>query len=243
MRPTSSTPGRTLPRTIGAGRQRGFLRRALRFLLWAGLAYYTALALLLVVFRWIDPPTTAVRLERRAEALFRPGRYVERWRPVPLSRISPQLRHAVIAAEDGNFYRHWGFDFDQIEIAVTEDLMERGRLRGASTISQQLVKNLFLSTRGSFARKVLEVPLVLLAELLLGKDRILEIYLNQVEWGPGVFGAEAASEFHYRTSARALSRQQATRLAAVLPSPLRRRPARMNRYSAVIDERMRAYGW
>ncbi len=162
---------------------------------------------------------------------------------MPLSRISPHLRYAVVAAEDGNFYRHWGFDFGQIEIAVKEDFMERGRLRGASTISQQLVKNLFLGTRGSFVRKALEVPLVPLAELLLGKDRILEIYLNQVEWGPGVFGAEAAAQFHYRTSARTLSRQQATRLAAVLPSPLRRRPARMNRYSAIIDERMRAYGW
>lgn len=243
MRPKPSTPGRMLPRKIGAGRQRGFLRRALRFLLWAALAYFASLALLLVAFRWIDPPTTALRLERRAEALFRPGRYVERWHPVPLSRISPHLRYAVVAAEDGNFYRHWGFDFGQIEIAVKEDFMERGRLRGASTISQQLVKNLFLGTRGSFVRKALEVPLVPLAELLLGKDRILEIYLNQVEWGPGVFGAEAAAQFHYRTSARTLSRQQATRLAAVLPSPLRRRPARMNRYSAIIDERMRAYGW
>lgn len=243
MRPKSGNPGQTPSRKIGAGRHRGFLRRALRFLLWTGLAYYAAMALLLVAFRWIDPPTTALRLERRAEALFRPGRYAEQWHPVLLSRISPHLRHAVIAAEDGNFYRHWGFDFDQIEIAVKEDFLERGRLRGASTITQQLVKNLFLGTRGSFARKVLEAPLVPLAELLLGKDRILEIYLNQVEWGPAVFGAEAAAEFHYRTSARALSRQQATRLAAVLPSPLRRRPARMNRYSAAIDERMRAHGW
>lgn len=234
---------RNTTHTRRAGGRCGFLRRLGRCLLWAALAFYVAVALSLAVFRWIDPPTTAVRLQRRVEALFRPGKYIERWDPVPLSQISPNLQHAVIAAEDGNFYRHWGFDFDQIEIAVTEDWMEKGRMRGASTISQQLVKNLFLTTRGSFVRKAVEVTLVPLAELLLGKDRILEIYLNQVEWGPGVFGAEAAAQFHYRTSVRKLGREQAIRLAAILPSPLRRRPGRMNRYSSTIDERMRAHGW
>lgn len=243
MRPKPTTPASGPTRKSGFGRGRGLLRRALWILLWTALAFYATVAILLAAFRWMDPPTTALRLERRIESLFRPGKYVERWEPLPLSQISPHLRHAVIAAEDGNFYRHWGFDFDQIEIAVKEDWMERGRLRGASTLSQQLVKNLFLGTRGSFVRKAIEVPLVPLAELLLGKDRILEIYLNQAEWGPGVFGVEAAAEFHYRTSARRLNRRQATRLAAVLPSPLRRRPDRMNRYSAIIDERMRAHGW
>lgn len=204
---------------------------------------YAFVALSLLVFRWVQPPITAVRLQRRVEAAFRPGKYQEQWKPVPLSRISPHLQHAVIAAEDGNFYRHWGFDFQQIEIAVKEDLLEEGRLRGASTLSQQLVKNLYLTTRGSFLRKGVEVTLVPFAEILLGKDRILEIYLNQAEWGPGIFGAEAAAQFHYRTPAARLSREQAARLAAILPSPLRRRPARMNRYSAVILERMRAYGW
>lgn len=241
LKPTANA--RKPARKAASGSGRSWPRRALLLLLWAAAAFYLSVAFLLLVFRWVDPPTTAVRLERRIEALSRPGKYIERCEPVPLSQISPHLRHAVIAAEDGNFYRHWGFDFDQIDIAVKEDWMERGRLRGASTISQQLVKNLFLSTRGSFVRKGIEITLVPLAELLLGKERILEIYLNQAEWGPGVFGAEAAAEFHYRTSARRLSRQQAIRLAAVLPSPLRRRPGRMNRYSAIIDERMRAHGW
>lgn len=243
MRPKLATVARRSDPNGRAGGRRGFLLRILRPLLWVILAFYVAVALLLVAFRWIDPPTTAVRLERRYEAYFRPGTYVERWNPVPLSQISPYLQHAVIAAEDGNFYRHWGFDFDQIEIAVKGDWMERGRLRGASTLSQQLVKNLFLTIRGSFVRKGVEATLVPLAELLLGKNRILEIYLNQVEWGPGVFGAEAAAQFHYRTSARRLSREQAIRLAAVLPAPLRRRPFRMNRYSETIDERMRSQHW
>lgn len=237
-KPASSVAPRKAKRASG-----GWFRRLLRALLWAVLAFYVAVALSLVAFRWIDPPTTAVRLQRRVEALFRPGRYVERWRPVPLARISPHLQHAVVAAEDGNFYRHWGFDFEQIEIAVREDLLEEGRLRGASTISQQLVKNLFLGTRGSFLRKGVEATLVPIAELALGKRRILEIYLNQIEWGPGVFGAEAAAQHHYRVPASKLSRDQAARLAAVLPSPLRRRPARMNRYSGIIRERMRAQDW
>ncbi len=197
----------------------------------------------LLVLRFVDPPTTVLRLQRRLEAASRPGRYLEHWQPVPLSQISPHLRHAVVAAEDANFYQHWGFDFEQLEIAVTEDFLEDGRLRGASTLTQQLVKNLFLSTRGSFFRKAAEVALVPPAELALGKDRILEIYLNQVEWGPGIFGAEAAARYHYKTSARRLSRDQAARLAAILPAPRRRRPARMNRYSQIIQRRMDILGW
>jgi monofunctional biosynthetic peptidoglycan transglycosylase len=115
--------------------------------------------------------------------------------------------------------------------------------RGASTITQQLVKNLFLTTRGSYLRKVAEVPLALLAELILSKDRILELYLNVVEWGPGVFGAEAAARHHYHTSSAALSRDQAARLAACLPSPRRWRPQQMDRYSNIILQRMRRMGY
>lgn len=223
--------------------KRSWRSRLLRLLLWVFLLGYGWVAGTLLLFRWVQPPTTAVRLQRRVEAAFRPGTYREQWRPVPLARISPHLQHAVLAAEDGNFYRHWGFDFEQLEIAVKEDLLEEGRLRGASTLTQQLVKNIYLTTRGSFVRKGIEATLVPFAEGLLGKDRILEIYLNQAEWGPGVFGAEAAAQFHYRTSAARLTREQAARLAAILPSPLRRRPARMNRYSAIILQRMQAYGW
>ena len=206
-------------------------------------AAYAFASLLLLLFRFADPPTTAVRLERRIEALSRPGRYLERCAPLPLSRISPHLQHAVIAAEDGNFYRHFGFDFQQIEIAITEDLMEEGRMRGASTLTQQLVKNLFLSTRGSFVRKAAEAALTPAAELTLGKNRILELYLNNAEFGPGVFGAEAAARYHYRVPASRLTREQAARLAAILPAPRRRKPARMNRYSEIILRRMALLGW
>ena len=199
-------------------------------------------ALLLVAFRWIDPPTTAVQTERRLQSWIHHTSYRKRYKFVPLSQISPYLQHAVIAAEDARFYQHHGFDWNQIQIAAEEDL-EGGRLRGASTLTQQLVKNLFFGTSRSILRKGAEATLVPVAELVLGKQRILEIYLNVVEWGPGVYGAESASEYYYRTSARNIGREQAAQLAAVLPAPLKRRPERMNHYAAIILERMRQMGW
>ena len=122
--------------------------------------------------------------------------------------------------------------------------MERVRLgRGGSTISQQLVKNLFLTTHRSLVRKALEFTLVPLAEIILPKERILELYLNVIEWGPGVYGAEAASQHHYGVSVTQVNRQQAARLAACIPSPLTREPNRVNRYSREILSRMTSRGW
>src|SRR5262249_37960688 len=150
--------------------------------------------------------------------------------------------HAVVAAEDSRFYQHHGIDWDAIELAAEEDMAGK-RMRGGSTLTQQLVKNLFFGTGRSFLRKGAEFTLVPVAELVLGKRRILELYLNVVEWGAGVYGAESASRYYYRTSARNLERQQSAQLAAILPLPLKRRPDRMSRYSAVILERMRQVGW
>jgi monofunctional biosynthetic peptidoglycan transglycosylase len=199
-------------------------------------------ALTLVVARWIDPPTTAVHIERRLQAWINHKPYRERYTFVPLGQISPDLQHAVIAAEDARFYQHHGFDWHQIQIDAEGDL-EGGRTRGASTLTQQLVKNLFFGTGRSILRKGAEFTLVPVAELVLGKRRILELYLNVVEWGPAIYGAESASRYYYKTSARNIDREQAARLAAILPSPLRRRPERMNRYSTIILERMRQMGW
>jgi len=197
---------------------------------------------MLVAARWIDPPTTAVHMERRLQAWMHHRPYHERYEFVPLSQISPDFQHAVIAAEDARFYQHHGFDWGAMEIAAEDD-MEGGRLRGGSTITQQLVKNLFFGTGRSILRKGAEFTLVPVAELVLGKRRILELYLNVVEWGPGVYGAESACRYYYRTSARNIGREEAARLAAILPSPLRRRPERMNHYSELIQERMRRMGW
>ncbi len=217
--------------------------RTLAQLLGLGVALLWLLAaLMLVAARWIDPPTTAVHMERHLQAWMRHTPYHERYTFIPLSQISPELQHAVIAAEDARFYQHHGFDWHEIQIAADED-MEGGRSRGASTLTQQLVKNLFFGTGRSIVRKGVEATLVPVAELVLGKERILEIYLNVVEWGPGVYGAEAACRYHYGVSARNIDRDEAARLAAVLPAPLKRRPERMNGYSALILERMRQMGW
>jgi monofunctional biosynthetic peptidoglycan transglycosylase len=199
-------------------------------------------ALLLVAARWIDPPTTAVHIERRLQAWIHRKPYRQRYTFVPLSQISPDFQHAVIAAEDARFYQHHGFDWHQIQIAAEDD-MEGGRSRGASTITQQLVKNLLFGTGRSVLRKGAEFTLVPVAEFVLGKQRILELYLNVVEWGPGIYGAESACRTYDGISARNIGREQSARLAAILPAPLKRRPDRMNRYSALILERMRQMGW
>jgi len=198
--------------------------------------------LILVAARWIDPPTTAVHMERRLQALIRHRPYEKRYKFVALSEIAPDFQHAVIAAEDARFYQHHGFDWHAIEIAAEGD-MEGGRIRGGSTITQQLVKNLFFGTERSILRKGAEFTLVPVAELVLGKRRILELYLNVVEWGTGVYGAESACRFYYQTSARNIDRERSARLAAILPLPLKRRPDHMNHYSELILERMRQVGW
>ncbi len=157
-------------------------------------------ALTLVAARWIDPPTTAVHAERRLQAWVHHAKYQERYEFVSLRQISPEFQHAVIAAEDGQFYQHHGFDWHAMEIAAEGD-MEGAKLRGGSTITQQLVKNLFFGTGRSILRKGAEFTLVPVAEFVLGKQRILELYLNVVEWGPGVYGAEAASRYWYQAGA------------------------------------------
>ena len=218
------------------------LRSILLWLVIGVVLLWCLAALVLLSARWIDPPTTAVHMQRRLQAWIHSAPYRERYKFIPLREISPNLQHAVIAAEDSRFYEHHGFDWHEIHIAAEDDL-EGERTRGASTITQQLVKNLFFGTGRSFVRKGLEATLVPVAELALGKERILELYMNVVEWGPGVYGAEAAARYHYSTSAAKIERARALRLAAILPAPLKRKPERMTNYAAIIDGRMRQMGW
>lgn len=209
----------------------------------AGLALYAGLALCLVLLKWVNPLTTSVQIQRRMEAWSAHKPYRKRYAPVPLSRISPEFQHAVVAAEDARFSTHGGIDWKEMQKVIDQDL-ENGSLgRGASTITQQLIKNLFLTARRSLLRKGLEFALVPLAEGILGKQRILELYLNVIEWGPGVYGAEAAARYHYNEPASAVGRDQAARLAAIIPNPLKRRPERMSAYSEAIQVRMRQMGW
>jgi monofunctional biosynthetic peptidoglycan transglycosylase len=229
----------THPKTL---LRRGFLRSFVRWLVIGVVLLWWLAALLLVAARWIDPPSTAVHIQRHLQAWIHHTPYHERYKFIPLGQISPDLQHAVVVAEDARFYQHHGFDWHEIQIAADEDL-EGDRTRGASTITQQLVKNLFFGTGRSVLRKGAEVTLVPVAEFVLGKRRILEIYLNVVEWGPGIYGAESAGRYYDGTEARNIRREEAARLAAILPAHLKRRPERMNHYSALILERMQQMGW
>jgi len=222
--------------------RRSSLRSTLRWLVIVVVALWSLAALSLVAMRWIDPPTTAVHMQRRLQAWIHHKPYREQYTFIPLSQISPNLQHAVIAAEDGRFYKHHGFDWQAIQKDAQQD-MEGDRIRGGSTLTQQLVKNLFFGTGRSFLRKGAETTLVPVAELVLGKRRILELYLNVVEWGPGIYGADSACRTYDGVAARNIGREQSARLAAILPAPLKRRPERMNSYSTIILNRMSQVGW
>lgn len=218
------------------------MSRILRYLVLAAVGIYALFACAILLLRWVDPPTTAVQIQRRIEALIAHRPYAKTQFPVPMRDISPPLQHAVVAAEDARFYHHHGFDWTEVQNAM-EESREGIRTRGASTITQQLVKNLFLTTSRSIIRKGVEFTLVPLAELFLGKERILELYLNVIEWGPGIYGAEAAARNYYRIPARSLSREQALQLASIIPNPLRRKPGRFGDYEQIIAGRMAQMGW
>jgi len=219
-------------------------RRILIFVFGVVAAVYLFWTVALFALRVVNPPTTGVQIQRRVESWVRHTPYRKRQTFVPLSKISPELQHAVISAEDGRFYQHHGIDWDETE-KVAQESQEKGELiRGASTIPQQLVKNLFFTTHRNPLRKLLEYTLAPMADRILGKRRELELYLNLVEWGPGgVYGIEEGARYHYHVSAARLDREQAARLAAILPAPRRWRPARMDDYSAIILARMEKAGW
>lgn len=191
--------------------------RSLGRRLWRALIFALLLALalpipFLVAYRFLPPPVTPLMLLRAASGA--PIR--QRW--VPLPRISPWLVRAVVASEDARFCGHHGFDYEEIGAAL--DRFRAGRrLRGASTISQQTAKNLLLWPGGGFLRKGIEAYITVLLELGWSKARILEVYLNVIEWGDGIFGAEAASRRYFGVNSAALTAEQAARLAAMAPNP------------------------
>jgi monofunctional glycosyltransferase len=216
---------------------RSLFRRLLNILLWS----MAGSALLVLLLRWVPPPVTALMVERKIESWVdkRPIDLQRNWRP--WKELPDDLKVAVIAAEDQRFDQHWGFDIAAIRAALAHN-QRGGSLRGASTLSQQVAKNLFLWSDRSWLRKGLETWFTALIELLWPKQRILEVYLNSVEWGDGVFGAEAAAQRHFGVGAPYLSRHQASLLAAVLPNPLARNAGRpsayVNRRAASIRQQM-----
>jgi len=179
---------------------------------------------LTAIYRFVPPPITVLMVQR----LFEGKGLDRRWKP--LSKISPALPRAVIAAEDAHFCEHKGFDFEAMEKALKNNEKRPSRIRGGSTISQQTAKNVFLWPQRSYVRKGLEAYFTVLIETLWGKRRIMEVYLNTVEWGPGVYGAEAAARKNFGVSANKLTTAQAARLAAILPSPLKWRAAKPGPY-------------
>jgi monofunctional glycosyltransferase len=236
-----------MPKEGTSGRRRSPSRRLARWLILGPIlvvaGFIGVCTLATVLYRWVPPPVTTVQLQRSAAMVTSPSSFAfsRSWKRI--DDISPHLRHAVIAAEDNRFYQHRGFDWEEFQKARRQAERTGRPMRGASTISQQLTKNLFLTTHRSYARKGLEYPLTFVAEVVLPKDRILELYLNVVEWGPGVYGAEAAAQYHYGVSASRLTREQSARLAAVLPAPRSRTPSNVGGYAGIIMRRMSQLGY
>ena len=200
------------------------------------LAIMLGLFLSVIAFRFVNPPITPVMVAEKLRGT------TLKYRFVPLGSIARDLPLAVIASEDGRFCNHWGVDWAAVKDAVQE-ARKRGRgFRGASTIPMQTAKNLYLWTDRSYVRKVLEVPLAYLLSIFWPKERVIEVYLNIAQWGPGIFGAEAASQHYFRKSASQLTRREALLLAVSLPAPRLRNPGkpspRMLRMAKAVERRM-----
>jgi len=194
-----------------------------------------------------NPSESALMRQRlnEAEDDGKPLKIVRQW--IPLSRLPKHVVDAIIVAEDGTFFEHGGIDWFEVQESFEKNLEEGRPARGASTITQQLAKNLFLSTSKDPIRKLKEVVITLMMERVLSKQRILELYVNIVEWGRGIFGIEAAARTYFGKPASALSLDEATRLAAVIPSPLRHMPNSDSRYvlrrKAIVLDRMSSRNW
>jgi len=199
-------------------KKRGWLKRVLAGLGWALGLFLVMNIILILTFRFAPVPVSGLMVQRRVESWSSDMPYTSRHQWVPLEEIAPSLGVAVIAAEDQSFADHFGFDWQAIEKAIQHNEKSR-RKRGASTVSQQTAKNLFLWSSRSWLRKGFEAWFTLLIEVGWSKRRILEVYLNIVEFGDGVYGAEAAARTYFGKSAKRLSPSESALLAAVLPNP------------------------
>jgi len=214
---------------MAVGRKKTLLRRMIGWLMTLIAAFFILLGLYALPV--IHPISTLMMKDYTFGATLK-----RQW--VGFDEISPHLVNAVMMAEDGQFCRHYGVDWRALHGEVMRD---GGPVRGASTISMQTVKNLFLWHGQSYLRKGLEIPLALAADVVLSKRRLMEIYLNIAEWGPGIYGAEAAAQFYFKRSASRLSARQGALLAVTLPNPYLRNPAKptanLNRLARVVENR------
>lgn len=206
-------------------------RRIVRILLRIAATFLIGSIALVLIYRFVDPPITPLMIIRPLEGAAG-GTVVgveKEW--VDLDEIDPDLVASVIAAEDARFFTHGGVDWEAVEEARVYNEKNKGKkMRGASTITMQCARNVFLWQGRNYLRKGLEVYFTYLIELAWGKERILEVYLNAIEWGDGIYGAEAAAQANFATSARELSPRQAALMAAVLPNPRRWSPAKPTGY-------------
>jgi monofunctional glycosyltransferase len=239
IRPQGLLP--VMPFTQAALTRRFFLRL---LLLVIGIILAYQLWLLAHVWWWIDHnPSRSAFMEARLAVMQEKDPDAElhhKW--VPYAKISPNLKRAVMASEDAKFLQHDGFDWEGIQTAWEKNLKKGKVVAGGSTISQQLSKNLFLSGKRTPWRKAEEAIITVMMENMMSKRRIFEIYLNVIEWGDGVFGAEAAARHYYKTSARNLGPAQAAKMAAMIPNPRfydkNRNTRALNRKAAIIQRRM-----
>lgn len=214
------------PAPVSSRRRPSGWRRWTRLLI-LGFAALTLLSTLLL--RVVPPPATPLMVIRGLQGMVAGKGFIIRKQWQPLTTISPAMVRAVTAAEDQKFLHHFGFDFDAISKAYANN-RDGGRRRGGSTITQQTAKNVFLWPGGSYLRKGVEAYFTVLLELCWSKERIMEVYLNVAEFGPGVYGVESAARIYYQTTARQLTARQAAMLAAILPSPRQWNPARPTAY-------------
>jgi monofunctional biosynthetic peptidoglycan transglycosylase len=220
-----------------------WLKWGVLWLLLAGILYFCGLFAQVVWWNYANPRETAFMAERRAVLRDKNPEAVLRQTWVSYESISKSLKLAVVAAEDDRFLDHRGFDWDGMTLALEKNLKRGKTVAGGSTISQQLAKNLFLSSSRSYIRKIKEATLTVMIETVWSKKRILEVYLNVAEWGDGIFGAEAAARHYYGTSAAQLNASQAARLAVMLPNPRvyqKNFPSRLEAHAPRIEKRMRA---
>jgi monofunctional biosynthetic peptidoglycan transglycosylase len=216
---TAQARTKTTARRKPRSRWRKWVKISILVILGLAILYQAWITFSLFRYRRSNPSSTAMMDQRASEARARgeEATRVQMW--VPYDKISRNLTRAVLAGEDSRFFDHAGFDWEEMRKALEEDWNRGEFKRGASTISQQLAKNLFLSTSKNPLRKLHEAVITKEMEWILGKRRILEIYLNVIEWGDGVYGAEAAARTYFNTSAAALSADQAAFLSAIIPSP------------------------
>jgi monofunctional biosynthetic peptidoglycan transglycosylase len=202
------------PWTAGEADYRELARRLLKIIGVVAACWLAAVLVLMIAYRFVNPPISSLMLQRWLSG----QKIHHEW--VGLHDISPNVVRAVLVSEDARFCYHNGVDYVAIENAIED--AGNGNLRGASTISMQVVKNLFLWPSKSYLRKAIELPLTYVLELVWPKRRIMEVYLNIAEWGPGIFGVETAARYHFRKHAKNLSARDAARLAVALPNPMKR---------------------